>query len=224
MNVFKIISLFFSTTRIKKNTSFRKKKDKNPLLDATKTALHKTKNDFPSQLKLVFTGSVGAGKTTAINIVSEKEAINTESKTTDKVAVLKNRTTVAMDYGSYHHKLNIKINLYGTPGQERFGFMSSILTKGANGLIILINNNQEEPLNNLEYYLKNNEEFLQKNPAVIVITHFDESKSCSISDYHRFMEKLGMKWPVVSIDARKKSDIHELLDSFIEVLLYQMTN
>lgn len=171
---------------------------------------------IPSQVKLVITGSVGAGKTTAIGCLSEKPPITTESKPSDEIALLKATTTTSMDYGTFHHSLKSKIHLYGTPGQKRFSFMGTILTEGASGLIILINNNQKQPLNDLSFYLRHNEEFLQSNHAAIGVTHFDMNKTHSISEYTNFIEKMGMQWPVFPIDARKDSDVLKLVDMIID--------
>lgn len=170
--------------------------------------------ELPAQIKIVITGSVGAGKTTAIFSVSDKEPVTTESPPTDDVKKLKNSTTTSMDYGSYK-KLDSKVHVYGTPGQKRFSFMSEVLTKGAGGLIILISNNQEDPVTELEYYLNNNAEFLTKNPAVIGITHLDENDE-HMSIYSDFMKKSKLKWPVIPVDARKKTDVFGLIDKVIQ--------
>jgi signal recognition particle receptor subunit beta len=186
---------------------------KRPVKTTSKNS-HKVR--MPSQVKLVITGSVGAGKTTAIGCLSEKEPITTESKPSDEIALIKATTTTSMDYGTFHHSLKSKIHLYGTPGQKRFSFMGTILTEGASGLIILINNNQKQPLNDLNFYLKHNEDFLQSNHAAIGITHFDMNKTHSISEYTNFMEKMGMQWPVFPVDARKNSDVLMLIDMIID--------
>lgn len=170
--------------------------------------------ELPAQIKIVITGSVGAGKTTAIFSVSDKEPVTTESPPTDDVKNLKKSTTTSMDYGSFK-KFDSKVHVYGTPGQKRFSFMSEVLTKGAGGLIILISNNQDDPLTELEYYLDNNAEFLTKNPAVIGITHLDVNSE-HMSIYSGYMKKKKLSWPVIPIDARKKADVFELIDQVIQ--------
>ena len=82
------------------------------------------------QVKFVFTGCVGAGKTTAISVISEVPVISTEAKPTE-TAVIKRKvaTTVAMDYGEISLADQTKVYLYGTPGQRRFDFMCHILTE-----------------------------------------------------------------------------------------------
>lgn len=169
-------------------------------------------------IKVVITGSVGAGKTTAIHAVSEKAPVTTETTPSDEIKKLKSTTTTTMDYGSYIH-LGKKIHVYGTPGQKRFGFMSGVLTVGARALIILITNNQDKPLEELAYYLENNQEFLLKNPAIIGVTHLDVNKKHKISIYTEYMESQSIKWLVVPIDARKKKDVLKIIDQVIKIAL-----
>ncbi len=162
----------------------------------------------------MITGSVGAGKTTAIFSISDVDPITTESPPTDDVKKLKSSTTTSMDYGSFT-KFGSKVHVYGTPGQKRFSFMSEVLTKGAGGLIILISNNQDDPVDELEYYLDNNKDFLTKNPAVIGITHMDESTK-NISIYTDYIKKKQLNWPIIPIDARNADDVLGLIDQVID--------
>jgi len=98
------------------------------------------------QHKIVFTGPVGAGKTTAIRTLSDIEPISTEQYATDETKNLKEETTVAMDYGSMMLGGKERIHLYGTPGQKRFDFMWEILSEGSIGLIVLANNRANDPV------------------------------------------------------------------------------
>lgn len=199
----------------KKSTNTYKTVSHKPSVGSAKAPIHKLNVKLPSQIKLVITGSVGAGKTTAIYAVSDKPPVTTETKPTDDVLMMKDSTTTSMDYGSYWYSSATKVHVYGTPGQQRFSFMSDVLTKGAHGLIILINNNQDEPLEDLDYYLKHNEKFLLKSHAVIGITHLDVNRKHNIKMYTDFMQKQGIPWPVMPVDARKNSDILRLADKMI---------
>ncbi|HNC18758.1 MAG TPA: GTP-binding protein, partial [Accumulibacter sp.] len=49
--------------------------------------------------KIIFSGTVGAGKSTAIASLSDIPPVATEALATDATAQLKKTTTVAMDYG-----------------------------------------------------------------------------------------------------------------------------
>jgi signal recognition particle receptor subunit beta len=173
------------------------------------------------QIKIVFTGSVGAGKTTAIEAISEIDPIRTEAKPSElSVLNRKSSTTVAMDYGELTLDDGTKLYLYGTPGQRRFDFMSHILTKGALGLLILIDNSHPKPLEELDYYLNLNAEFLLNNPAVIGITHYDEAIEPRVDDYYTVLKERGDFWPIIHADARKPEDVSLLLHTLLATLEY----
>ena len=173
------------------------------------------------KIKFVFTGSVGAGKTTAIKAISEVDPISTEAKPSEK-SVIKRKptTTVAMDYGELTLDDDQKVYLYGTPGQRRFDFMCSILTQGALGLIILIDNTHEDPMGELDYYLNLNAGFLQKTAAVIGISHFDVASQPTIDDYYQALHERGDPWPVIHVDAREGDDVIILLNTLLATLEY----
>lgn len=171
------------------------------------------------EIKLVFTGSVGAGKTCAIAAISEIDPVTTDVKSTEaEVLKKKKTTTVAMDYGYLTLDNGNRLYLYGTPGQRRFDFMCHILTKGALGLIILVDNSHDDPLSELDYYLNLNAAFLLENPAIIGVTHVDIKDSPSIEDYYQALDERGDAWPVVSVDAREKEDVYILLHVLIVAL------
>ena len=96
--------------------------------------------------KIIFTGPVGVGKTTAIAALSDEPPVQTDASASDMTAVRKGYTTVAMDYGLIQLDENTKIHLYGTPGQERFDFMWDILSQGSMGLILLLDNTRGNPV------------------------------------------------------------------------------
>jgi signal recognition particle receptor subunit beta len=174
-----------------------------------------------TKIKFVFTGCVGAGKTTAIAAISEVIPVSTEVKPSEESVIKrKSSTTVAMDYGELTLEDGEKIYLYGTPGQRRFDFMCSILTTGALGLIILIDNTHENPLDELDYFLNLNAVFLQNNAAVIGISHFDECTQPTIDDYYQVLEQRGDPWPVMHVDARNPEDVVILLNTLLASLEY----
>jgi hypothetical protein len=173
-----------------------------------------------SQIKLVFTGSVGAGKTTAITSISEVPPIITEARPSDDVASRKSSTTVAMDYGQVTLDDGSKLHLYGTPGQRRFDFMCHILTKGALGLVVLVNNSMPNPLEDLDYYLNLNADFLKNRPAVIGVTHLDVAETPTLEDYYTSLGERGEIWPVFRADAREREDVVVLIEALMSVLQY----
>lgn len=95
-------------------------------------------------VKMVISGAVNAGKTEFIRAISEIEVVSTERKATDDTKLLKQQTTVAMDFGRISVADDLVLHLFGTPGQKRFDFMWEILSEGMLGLIVLVDSTRPE--------------------------------------------------------------------------------
>lgn len=89
-------------------------------------------------LRLVVTGTVGAGKTSFVRAISDIEVVDTDRRATDGTAQLKKNTTVAMDFGRLNFSPEQSLHIYGTPGQARFDFMWDLLIQRAHAYILLI--------------------------------------------------------------------------------------
>ena len=168
--------------------------------------------------KIIFTGPVGAGKTTAIQSMSDIPIVSTNEGASDMTKDRKSHTTVAMDYGQIKIGKKEKIHLYGTPGQERFSFMWDILTKGALGLILLIDNSKENPMQDLKFYTTSFKDFINQGELVIGITRIDDDKNPSIKDYRQWLQEQSINAPVFSVDARERQDV----SSLVQALLYSL--
>lgn len=78
--------------------------------------------------KILVTGPFAAGKTSLIQSVSQTSVVATDVSTSGDEAAVKAATTVAMDFGTYALDGDaVRLLLFGTPGQERFWFMTDVL-------------------------------------------------------------------------------------------------
>jgi len=168
--------------------------------------------------KIVFTGPVASGKTTAINSISGISTVSTEEIATDETQQIKQNTTVAMDYGLLEMPNGGRVHLYGTPGQERFSYMRDILTEGALGLILLVNNNSPDPFKDMEHYIEAFSDFINNTSLVIGITHMDKERKPNIKQYCQYFYDREKKYPVFEVDPRNDRDIKILL----QALLYSL--
>jgi signal recognition particle receptor subunit beta len=166
--------------------------------------------------KIIFSGPVGAGKTTSIAAISDVEPFVTEQYATDATQNRKEQTTVAMDYGMLKLENNERIHLYGTPGQERFNFMWDILTDGGVGLILLVDNKRANPLDDLSFFLQSFKGFIEETAVVVGVTRMDIACRPGLDDYRRVMRELSMNIPILEVDAREKNDVIYL----VQTLLY----
>lgn len=169
-----------------------------------------------STYKIIFTGPVGAGKTTAIGVLSDIETVRTESTATDMTRERKPETTVAMDYGRVNLPDGTSIHLYGTPGQERFDFMWDILTEGGIGLVLLLDNMRVDPINDLHFFVKAFRGFIDKTGVVVGITRMDLRNVPAIEDYQRELVSYGLgSTPIFEVDARQRRDVGLLVETLL---------
>lgn len=173
---------------------------------------------MPREYKLIFTGSMGAGKTTAIAAVSEIEPCRTDVANNDHAGHAKATTTAALDYGEVTLAGGDKLRLYGTPGQSRFDFMWKILGQGSLGVVILVDNSRPDPLADLRDYAHAFGDALAESRAVIGVGRWQKHPAPTIDDYHRTVVGLGYEAPILSVDARRRGDVLMLLD----VLFHQI--
>lgn len=167
------------------------------------------------QHKIVFSGPVGAGKTTAISAISDRAPVSTEQSATDQTRHMKDETTVAMDYGSIRLPDNSLVNLYGTPGQKRFDFMWDVLSSGAIGLVLLLDHSATDPRTDMDDYLNAFTNLFGQHNTVIGINKFTYNQGISLDAYHEALAERDILCPILEIDARDKSDVAMLIQSLL---------
>jgi small GTP-binding protein len=96
-----------------------------------------------TKLKIVVTGPVSAGKTTFIHSLADQAPVSTEQRV--RRPSNKSKTTVALDFGRTT-VAERSVNLFGTPGQERFHYMRELLIEGTDGLVLLVPADQDDGL------------------------------------------------------------------------------
>ena len=165
--------------------------------------------------KIIISGPVGAGKSTAVRALSDIDVVDTDEIASDETKIMKANTTVAMDYGVLNISDNERVHLYGTPGQERFDFMWDILSQGGLGLVLLVSNAYPDPFDDIRSFLQAFGEFIGKTSVVIGITKTDEKASPSIDDYHTELGDLIRQIPVFEVDARDRADLVMLVEALL---------
>ncbi len=168
-----------------------------------------------SEIKILISGPVAAGKTTAVSSICDNDFVATEASNTNRVVDAKDTTTVAMDYGLCNRFPEYKIHLYGTPGQQRFDFMWDILGKGMDGIVILVNNDQSAPHRVLSDFLR----AFPAIPTIVGVTKMDRAPKPSIGAYRTLLKSLvDTPIPVLNVDARIQRDVEQLIGQLLQLM------
>jgi uncharacterized protein len=170
------------------------------------------------ELKIVFTGPMGAGKTTAIRALSDAPPVSTEVRNTDQRAYAKESTTVALDYGELALEDGSVVRLYGTPGQARFGFMWSIIARGALGVILLIDASSRTAAADLKTFIEAFKNTTPDQPFVIGVGRLPQDDSSRLDELAHYVEQAGLVAPVFAVDVRQREDVLLLLETLLCIL------
>jgi signal recognition particle receptor subunit beta len=174
------------------------------------------------ELKIIFAGPMGAGKTTAIRAISDTPPVSTEVANTDRQICAKETTTVALDYGQLLLEDGTVVRLYGTPGQERFSFMWEILSSGALGVILLIDGSSATALADFQSYVETFRRMNPHQPFVIGVGRLPSGDGSHLDEYGQLLAGLGLVAPVFDVDVRRREDVLLLVETLICILEMQL--
>jgi len=172
-------------------------------------------------VKMVVTGPFNAGKTEFIQSVSEIDVVSTERKISGRdERVVKESTTVAMDFGRITVDEDLVLYLFGTPGQKRFDFMWEILSEGMLGFIVLVDSTRPETFREARKILETFRAYAP-TPYVVAANKQDKKDAWDVEDIRHAL-RLDAKTKLLPCTATNRKMVKDVLLELLYSILAEM--
>ena len=172
-------------------------------------------NADTDEFKIVFTGPMGAGKTTALAAVSDVDPVRTEVANTDRLSHDKPLTTVGIDFGHIELEDGHVVRLYGTPGQARFHVMWEVVGRNAAGIVVLLDATRPDASEQMNHFVNAFRTIAPAAAMIIGVGRTTEPGAPPSEYFSAQLEENGIVVPVLSVDVRRREDVLLLLQTLL---------
>lgn len=162
--------------------------------------------------QLVFIGSFGVGKTTAVQALSDIEVVSMEATANLEIKNAnldpeKTTTTVGFDYGECILDEDERISLYGIPGQERFEEVWDALLPRCSGVVLWVFGNKDNYLQDCEKWLNTLKRKKAIKKLAVGLTRVSEDDEESVQACRELVSNYHPYAPVITADPRDRESV-----------------
>lgn len=162
--------------------------------------------------QIVFAGSFGVGKTTALRAISDIPVVNTDVQSLELTdlhrASGKTTTTVGYDYGELRLPDGTAIALLGLPGQGRFHAIWDKLLKRDTGVVLWVHTGRDDAMQECQHWLNELEERKATAQLCVALTRLPTpTPETALSQYRQLVAQYNPYAPVLAADPRKRGHV-----------------
>lgn len=167
--------------------------------------------------RIVLFGPMGIGKTTAIRSLCGDTMVDGDVPNLDVQAHAKETTTVGAEFGIVRIGNGEELHVYGSPGQDRFGFLRQWLLSFAVGALVLVDVSRHDALDLAASTIG---QIAQHAPdaAALVLS----ARPADLALLERFSRELagrvGTAVPVLPVDVREPDEMFNVLELLVSML------
>lgn len=166
-----------------------------------------------TQYKVLMAGSPGGGVPTALRVIRDAGLLTGNAGQDGALQ------PSGVDFASLDISEHERMQVYSVPGREQFDVVRDMLQEGAMGLVLLIDNAREKPLDDLDFFLNLLPEFVDATGVVIGINRSELYPGPNIHEYHRHIAKSRgpgkMPPPIMEVAPGNPGELRKLLLSLL---------
>ncbi|OUL98842.1 GTP-binding protein [Variovorax sp. JS1663] len=168
--------------------------------------------------RIVLLGPMGIGKTTAIRSLCGDALTDCEVPNLGVPMHGKETTTVGAEFGIVRlPSSDGELHVYGSPGQDRFGFLRRWLLSFAVGALVLVDIRQPDAMAYAAGIITHARE---SHPSTVLVVLSARPASHDVLEHfsRELAGQVGMAVPVLAVDVREKTQMLDALELLTAVL------
>lgn len=154
--------------------------------------------------KILVAGGAGAGKSTFVDTITEIPSIRAHQT-----------TPLARDFGRITVDKSLRLYLFGTPPQDRYGFMWDQIAVGALGAVVLVDADRlADSFSSIDYFES------RGLPFVVALNQFAGASMPRVRAVRTALD-LDPDIAVLEVDARRREQVKKTLLELLDIVLYR---